>query len=71
MVSPYKKTSYRNRRHHTNQNSPDTLDQKGFSEIFDEALEGRQPERIQIYTSGYTRDGLPYYNHINKREYSQ
>lgn len=40
-----------------------------FAKVLDEACEKEQERDIHIFTHGYTKDALPYYNYINMREY--
>lgn len=42
---------------------------KSFSETLNEATKKEQPHNIHVYTSGYTKNALPFQNLINQREY--
>ncbi len=70
MIPPLKKLSSEDKNHQSNQNSSDNVSKKFFSEVFDEACKKEQQKDIQIYTNGYTKNALPFYNFINMREYS-
>ncbi|MBQ6806696.1 MAG: hypothetical protein IJO97_04625 [Lachnospiraceae bacterium] len=69
MIPPLKKLSSEDKNHQSNQNSSNTS-QKFFSEVLDEACKKEQQKDIQVCTSGYTKNALPFYNFINMREYS-
>ena len=42
---------------------------KFFADVLDEACEREQQKNIHVYTNGYTKNAMPYYNFINMREY--
>ena len=68
-VSPLRKVSSNDKKHQSGQNPSKTFAQTFFSQVLDEACEREQERNIHVYTTGYTRDALPYYNFINMREY--
>ncbi len=51
------------------QNSSDSLSNKFFSEVFDEACKKEEQKNIRVQTNGYTKHALPFYYNINMREY--
>ena len=69
MIPRPRRTSSEDKNHQSKQNKSDDLSRKFFSEILDEACEREQQKDIQIYTNGYTKNALPYYNIINMRAY--
>lgn len=69
MIPRLRKASSEDKKHQSKQNQSDELSKKFFSEILDEACEREQQKDIHIYTTGYTKNALPYYNFINMREY--
>lgn len=71
-VSPLRKVSSNDKKHQAGQNPSQTFAQTFFSKVLDEACEREkaQERSIHVYTNGYTKDALPYYNFINMREYS-
>lgn len=70
-ISPLRKVSSNDKKHQSKQNLSQTFAQTFFSRVLDEACEREreQEKNIHVYTNGYTRDALPYYNFINMREY--
>ena len=68
-INPSRKVSS-NQKRQSKRNSSQTFAQTFFSKVLDEACEKEQDKSIHIYTNGYTKDALPYYNYINMREYS-
>lgn len=68
-VSPLRKVSSNDKKQQSRQNPSQTFAQTFFSKVLDEACEREQERNIHIYTNGYTKDALPYYNFINMREY--
>ena len=71
-VSPLRKVSSNDKKHQSGQNPSQTFAQTFFSKVLDEACERykAQERSIHVYTNGYTKYSLPYYNFINMREYS-
>lgn len=69
MIPRLKKASSEDKRHQSKKNPSDELSKKFFSEILDEACEREQQKDIHIYTTGYTKNALPYCNFINMRSY--
>lgn len=68
-VSPLKKTtSDKNRQ--SKQNPSQAFAKKFFSEVLDEAFEKEQNRNIEVKTTGYTKNALPFQNFVNLREYS-
>ena len=67
-INPSRKVSS-NQKRQSKQNPSQTFAQTFFSKVLDEACEKEQDKNIHIYTNGYTKDALPYYNYINMREY--
>lgn len=68
-VSPLRKVSSNDKKHQSRQNPSQTFAQTFFSKVLDEACERELERDIHVYTNGYTKDALPYYNFINMREY--
>lgn len=70
-VSPLRKVSSNDKKQQSGQNPSQTFAQTFFSKVLDEACEREkaQEHSIHVYTHGYTKDALPYYNFINLREY--
>lgn len=69
VIPRLRKASSDDEKHQSKQNSSDSLSKKFFSEVFDEACKKEEQKNIQISTSGYTKNALPYYNFIKMREY--
>ncbi len=69
VIPRLRKTYSEDQKHQSKQNQSGTLANKFFSEVLDEACEREQQKNIHIYTSGYTKNALPYHNFINMREY--
>ncbi|MCM1048193.1 MAG: hypothetical protein NC433_07200 [Clostridiales bacterium] len=70
MIPRLRKYASDDKNHQSKQN-PSNFARRLFSEVLDEACEKDQQQDIHIYTSGYTKNALPYYNFINMREYCQ
>ena len=68
-ISPLRKISSNDKNHQSKQDQSQTFAKTFFSKVLDEACEKERDKNIHIYTNGYTRDALPYYNYINMREY--
>lgn len=68
MIPRPRKVSSDEQKHQSKQNSSDSS-KKFFAEVLDEACEKEQQKNIHVFTSGYTKNALPYYNFINMREY--
>lgn len=68
VIPRLRKLSSNDKKHQSKQNQSN-LSKKFFAEVLDEACEKEQQKDIQICTSGYTKNALPYYNFINMREY--
>lgn len=69
VIPRLRKTSSDDEKHQSKRDSSDSLSKKFFSEVFDEACKKEEQKNIQIRTSGYTKNALPYYNFIKMREY--
>lgn len=69
MIPRLRKASSEDEKHQSKRDSSDSLSQKFFSEVFDEACKKEEQKNIRIQTSGYTKYALPYYYNINMREY--
>ena len=69
MIPPLRKITSEDKKHQPKQELSDTSDKKFFTEILDEMCEKEQQKDIHVYTSGYTKRALPYYNLVSKREY--
>ncbi|MCH5258369.1 MAG: hypothetical protein J1F18_01390 [Lachnospiraceae bacterium] len=67
-INPSRKVSS-NQKRQSKRNPSKTFAKTFFSKVLDEACEKEQEKNIQILTNGYTKDALPYYNHISMREY--
>lgn len=68
-ITPLRKVSSNDKKRQSKQNPSQTFAKTFFARVLDEACEKEQNRDINIYTNGYTRDALPFYNHINMREY--
>lgn len=70
-INPLKKISSEDQNRRSRQNASRSYAKTFFSEVLEDACEKEQnpQSNIQIRTSGYTRDALPFYNFINMREY--
>ena len=64
-----KKLSSEDEKRRSKREQSSTLEKKFFADVLDEACEREQQKDIHIYTNGYTKNALPYYNCINMREY--
>lgn len=69
-ITPLKRVSSEDKNRQSKQNSSRTFVNTFFSKVLDEACEQEREKNIHIYTSGYTKDALPYHNFVNMREYS-
>lgn len=69
VIPRLRKLSSNDKKHQSKQNQSG-FSKKFFAEVLDEVCEKEQQKDIQICTSGYTKNALPYYNLINMREYS-
>lgn len=69
MIPRLRKASSEDERHQSKRDSSDSLSNKFFSEIFDEACKKEEQKNILIQTNGYTKNALPFYYNINMREY--
>ncbi len=68
-VTPVKKAaSDKNRQ--SKQNPSQAFAKKFFAEALDEAFEKDKRRSIEIGTTGYTKNALPFQNFVNLREYS-
>ena len=43
---------------------------KEFAKVLDKAKEEERRKSVTVYTNGYTRSALPFYNFITSREYN-
>ncbi len=68
-ITPLRKVSSNDKKRQSKQNPSQTFAKTFFSRVLDEACEKEQERNINICTNGYTKDALPFYNHINMREY--
>ena len=68
-ITPLRKVSSNDKKRQSKQNPSKTFAKTFFSRVLDEACEKEQERNINICTTGYTKDALPFYNHINMREY--
>ena len=69
-VTPVKKSASEDKNRQSKQNPSKTFAKKFFSEVLDEAFEKEQSRNIEIRTTGYTKNALPFQNFVNLREYS-
>ena len=71
-VTPVTKIASEDKNRQSKQNPSKTLAKKFFSEVLDEAFEKEkeQNRNIEVQTSGYTRNALPFQNFVTLREYS-
>lgn len=68
MFPTLKTRSEKKKNYQSTQNAY-TVPEKSFSEALNEAKEKEQPRNIRVYTSGYTKNALPFHNLVNQREY--
>ena len=68
-----RKVSSNDKRRQPKQNPSETFAKKFFADILDEACEKEaeqtHAQTIQVQTTGYTRNALPFYNIVKMREY--
>ncbi|MDE5716915.1 MAG: hypothetical protein K2H37_12310 [Lachnospiraceae bacterium] len=69
-VTPLKKAASDDKNRQSKQNPSKTFAKKFFSEVLDEAFEKEKSRNIEIRTTGYTKNALPFQNFVNLREYS-
>ena len=69
-ITPLRKVSSNDKNRQSKQNPSKTFAKKFFSEVLDEAFEKEQSRNIEIRTTGYTKNALPFQNFVNLREYS-
>ena len=67
-INPLRKVSS-NEKRQSKRNPSQTFAKTFFAKVLDEACEKEQEHNIHIFTHGYTKEALPYYNYINMREY--
>ena len=69
-ITPLKKISSNDEKRQSKQNPSKSFARLFFAEVLDEACEREEQKTIQIQTSGYTKDAMPFYNIVQMREYS-
>ena len=69
VIPRLRKTSSDDEKRQSKQNSSDSLSNKFFSEVFDEACKKEEQKNIRVQTNGYTKHALPFYYNINMLEY--
>ncbi len=69
MIPPLKHLTTEEKNHQSKQSSNDSISQKFFSQVLEDACEKEQKRDIHIRTNGYTKNALPFFNYINMREY--
>ena len=69
-ITPLKRVSSEDKNRQSKQSPSQAFANTFFSKVLDEACEQERAKNIHIYTSGYTRDALPYHNFVNMREYN-
>ena len=69
-VTPVRKIASEDKNRQSRQNPSDAFAKKFFSEVLDEAFEKEKSRNIEIRTTGYTKNALPFQNFVNLREYS-
>ena len=69
-VNPVTKITSEDKNRQSKQNPSKAFAKKFFSEVLDEAYEKEKSRNIEVQTSGYTRNALPFQNFVNLREYS-
>ena len=69
-VTPVRKVASEDKNRQSKQNPSKDFARKFFSEVLDEAFEKEQSRNIEIHTTGYTKNALPFQNFVNLREYS-
>ena len=68
-VTPVKKAASAKIRQ-SKQNPSQAFAKKFFAEALDAAFEKEKSRNIEIRTTGYTKNALPFQNFVNLREYS-
>lgn len=68
MIPRARKISSDEHKHQSKQEQSEPS-KKTFAKVLDEVCEKEQQKDIHVFTTGYTRNALPYYNFINMREY--
>ncbi len=69
MIPPLRRISSQEKRHQSKQ-SPTGSFAKSFTRALEDAREEEIQKDIHIHTSGYTKDALPFYQLVSKREYT-
>ncbi len=68
-IAPLKKVTSNDKNRQSKQNTSKDFAKTFFAKVLDDACEKEQQRNIEIQTSGYTKDALPFYNFVNMREY--
>ncbi len=68
-ITPLRKVSSNDKKRQSRQNQSKSFANLFFSEVLDEACEREEQRTIQIHTTGYTKNALPFYNIVHMREY--
>ncbi|MBO5472169.1 MAG: hypothetical protein J6A08_00025 [Lachnospiraceae bacterium] len=68
-ITPLKKITSEDQNRQSGQNTSQTFARTFFADVLEDACEKEQQKNIHIQTNGYTKDGLPFYNFVNMREY--
>ncbi|MBQ4284129.1 MAG: hypothetical protein IJB96_09405 [Lachnospira sp.] len=69
MVTGIKSIDSNAKKHQSNQQNTGS-NGKAFAKALDEAKENQKSKNITVYTNGYTKNALPFYNFVNIREYN-
>ena len=69
IIPPLKKSSSEDQNNRSRQKPSKSLTRRFFTEVLEEACEREQDRTINIHTTGYTRNAMPFYNIIQMREY--
>ncbi|MBD5395511.1 MAG: hypothetical protein HDR23_06555 [Lachnospiraceae bacterium] len=72
VIPPLKRVSSNEKRRQSKQTSSSLDSEKSFTRILEDACEKEKEQQrsIHIYNSGYTKEALPFYFTVSKREYS-
>lgn len=70
VVFPTLRTRSEKKKNYQSTQNAYTPPEKSFSEALKEAKEKEQPRNIHVYTSGYTKNALPFQNLVSQREYN-
>lgn len=71
VIPPLRRISSNEKHYRSKKSSSDSASEKLFTQVLEDACEKEkeQQHNIHIYNNGYTKDALPYYFTVSKREY--